>query len=177
MIRTGTQMAEPSYNHSLPTLGSCLIATVALLAFIFPFTPRVRAAEGGYVGFKTCASCHEEIAADWQKSRHAKAFDSLRKNGQQNLPKCVACHVTGYERPGGFIDDELTPELSAVQCEACHGEGSKHASGEGKTAIRTKPSVEVCRQCHTPGQDPNFDYKKKVLNVHEAGASPGRTKK
>lgn len=36
------------------------------------------------------------------------------------------------------------------------------------------PPVETCRHCHTPGQDPNFDYPKKVRNVHSATASAGR---
>jgi hypothetical protein len=172
------QMVEPAHKHNLTPLRLYLIGASALFMLLLPAALSVFAAEGnGYTGWKTCAGCHDDIAARWQTSRHAKAFDSLKKTNQQNLPKCVACHVTGYEQPGGFIDDELTPELIAVQCEACHGEGGNHAAGAGKTAIQTAPPVEVCRQCHTPGQDPNFDYHKKTRKIHETGSNAKETKK
>jgi hypothetical protein len=167
-----------SHNYNIIPACVYIIGAAALLAFQVSSPSPVAAAEGdAYVGWKTCASCHEDLAAKWQTSRHARAFDSLKKTNQQNLPKCVACHVTGYERPGGYIDDELTPELTAVQCEACHGEGGKHAAGAGKTAIRTAPPVETCRKCHTPGQDPNFDYRKKSQGIHGAGSKAKETKK
>jgi hypothetical protein len=172
------QTVEPAYRRHLKIIRSHFVGVVMLVMLLFPFAPLVLAGEGdGYAGWKTCAGCHDGIAAKWQTSRHAKAFDSLKKTNQQNLPKCVACHVTGYEQPDGFIDDEITPELAAVQCEACHGQGKKHAAGAGKKAIRTAPPVEVCRRCHTSAQDPNFDYRKKSQKIHEAGAKGTESKK
>lgn len=125
-----------------------------------------------YIGWTNCARCHEEIAAKWQLSGHARAFESLKKLSQENLPACISCHVTGYERPGGFIDIELTHNLVGVQCEECHGPGEDHAAAPYKNmTILAKPGVETCRRCHTPGQDPNFDYQKKVMNIHAATGS------
>ena len=123
---------------------------------------------GSYVGWKGCVACHEKVAMDWQHSRHAASFVSLQKSGQENLPACVSCHVTGYGQPGGFVDKELTPQLSGVQCEACHGPGRGHEGNPKKANILEAPGVETCRQCHTKGQDPNFDYAKKVARVHSA---------
>jgi hypothetical protein len=121
-----------------------------------------------YLSSKGCAECHETLAAGWRQSGHARALESLRKSGQENLPGCVRCHVTGYEKTGGFIDQELTPDLAGVQCEECHRPGRLHAAAPGKGAIISRPGIETCRRCHTKGQDPNFDYAKKVTAVHTA---------
>jgi hypothetical protein len=95
------------------------------------------AAEPGYAGWKTCAVCHRTVSANWQKSRHAQAYESLTKSKQGDLPGCVRCHVTGYEKESGFIDYELTPELAGIQCEECHGPGSTHL----KSSIRADAAI------------------------------------
>jgi len=82
--------------------------------------------------------------------------------------------VTGYERPGGFIDTELTPNLIGVQCEECHGPGGNHAAAPSKANTKVNAGIETCRRCHTPGQDPNFDYQKKVRNIHSAKGSAAK---
>ncbi len=119
-----------------------------------------------YVGLKKCAPCHPNISNSWQNTRHAKAIDSLKKSGQETLPACVKCHVTGYELDGGFIDYELTPEMAGVQCEVCHGPGSEHVASPMTKKIVKESGAALCRQCHTQGQDPGFDYAVKAKNVH-----------
>jgi predicted CXXCH cytochrome family protein len=119
-----------------------------------------------YVGGIKCAPCHSAIKDSWQNTRHAKAMEGLKKSKQENLPACVKCHVTGYEKDGGFVDYELTPEMAGVQCEACHGPGSEHSASPAKKNIVKKPDTALCRQCHTVKQDPGFDYAAKVKNVH-----------
>jgi predicted CXXCH cytochrome family protein len=121
---------------------------------------------GSYIGSNKCATCHSAIKDTWQNTRHAKAIDSLKKSGQEKLPACVKCHVTGYEKDGGFIDYELTPEMAGVQCEVCHGPGSDHAASPMAKKITKESGTALCRQCHTEGQDPGFDYEVKVKNVH-----------
>ncbi|MDM7995811.1 MAG: cytochrome c family protein [Acidobacteriota bacterium] len=121
---------------------------------------------GSYVGSKKCAPCHSAINGTWEKTRHAKAIESLKKSGQETLPACVKCHVTGYEKDGGFIDYELTPEMAGVQCEVCHGPGSAHISNPMGKTITKEAGAGLCRQCHTEGQDPGFNYEAKVKNVH-----------
>jgi hypothetical protein len=123
---------------------------------------------GTYVGSMKCAACHSSINKTWQETKHAKAIESLKKSKQENLPDCVKCHVTGYERDGGFIDNELTPEMGGVQCEVCHGPGGNHVKNPGAKKIIKEAGEEACRQCHTKGQDPGFNYKEKVKLVHGA---------
>jgi predicted CXXCH cytochrome family protein len=123
---------------------------------------------GAYIGSKKCATCHAAISKTWQTTRHAKAIESLKKTGQENLPDCFKCHVTGYDKDGGFIDNELTPEMAGVQCEVCHGPGGSHVTNPINKKM-TKESGEIlCRQCHTQGQDPGFNYKEKVKHAHGA---------
>ncbi len=121
---------------------------------------------GSYVGSSKCAPCHSSVAKSWEKTRHAKAIESLKKSNQETLPACVKCHVTGYEKEGGFIDYELTPEMAGVQCEVCHGPGSAHISNPTRKTIIKDAGAALCRQCHTEGQDPGFHYETKVKNVH-----------
>ena len=144
------------------------------LTLILLFSPLgLPAAEpGNYSGSKVCAGCHENLGAGWQQSRHARAFESLKKSGQESIFGCVRCHVTGYEQSGGFIDQELTPDLAGVQCEECHGPGRRHTAAPGKGTIVSTPGIETCRRCHTKGQDPNFDYTKKATAIHAAAAAP-----
>ncbi|OPY66576.1 MAG: Perchlorate reductase subunit gamma precursor [Syntrophorhabdaceae bacterium PtaU1.Bin034] len=147
-------------RHSLPAM-----LLVFLLLFL-PYFP-LYAAEQGYAGSKACLTCHDNLSRDWPQSRHARAFDSLKKSGQENLPGCVRCHVTGYGLTGGFIDQELTPGLAGVQCEECHGAGKAHVTAPDRHRLVAKPQAETCRRCHTSGQDPNFDYAGKVRGVHK----------
>jgi predicted CXXCH cytochrome family protein len=119
-----------------------------------------------YVGWKQCETCHTDVTGYWQNTRHAKAIESLKKSKQETLPACVKCHVTGYEQDGGFIDNELTPEMAGVQCEVCHGPGSEHVAGPSQKNIVKEAGAASCRQCHTEGQDPKFDYAVKVKTVH-----------
>ena len=121
---------------------------------------------GDYIGVKNCAECHEDITASWAKTPHARAFESLKKEGKDTTPGCVKCHSVAYDLDGGFIDMELTPELAGVQCESCHGPGLKHRDSEDGTDIILSNNAEGCRTCHTPGQDANFDYVKKVKKIH-----------
>ena len=121
---------------------------------------------GSYVGNEKCAPCHSDIYKSWQDTRHSKAIDSLKKSGQEGLAACVKCHVTGYEKDGGFLDYELTPEMAGVQCEACHSAGGKHISNPmGEKPVKT-PGENLCRECHTQGQDPGFNYEEKSKLSH-----------
>ncbi len=123
---------------------------------------------GDYTGYTTCETCHAELVVGWKTTAHARAFDSLKTQGEekQENPGCIQCHVVAYEEEGGFIDMELTPELKDVQCESCHGPGRKHTETLSIEDIVGKTGEDVCRKCHTEGQDKNFDFEKKSLLVH-----------
>jgi mono/diheme cytochrome c family protein len=83
--------------------------------------------------------------------------------------RCVACHVTGYGKPGGYPaiveGKEWTPEekaraslLEGVGCESCHGPGEQAAAlkkenKEYKWAELAKlgavhPEEKGCAVCH-----------------------------
>jgi len=150
----------------MPMIWKCGFAVAVLLGLVLPAPCASAEKQGTYRGWTQCSACHSDISASWQSSRHAKAIESLKKTGQESLPACVKCHVTGYERDGGFIDYELTPEMAGVQCEACHGPGSEHAAAPTEKSMAKNPGAELCRQCHTERQDPGFNYEKKVKEVH-----------
>jgi hypothetical protein len=155
-------------KHGLIFLGAAVLFGV----FFSPGRGESRA-QVAFLGWRECATCHEDIARSWQKTRHARAFESLKKTSQEGLPACLKCHVTAYDEPGGFVDFELTPELVGVQCEECHGSGNTHAAESGnKEKIAAKPGEGKCKRCHTPGQDPGFQYGKKGKLVHPRKGNP-----
>jgi hypothetical protein len=103
-----------------------------------------------YAGSAACAECHAEEAAQWRRTRHAAALETLRVQERHYFPRCVACHSTGPAAKG--------PE--GVGCEACHGPGAGHGEAErrgGKGAIRRDPSEALCRACHDAANDPGFE--------------------
>jgi len=142
---------------------------MTLLTFFISAGPISAELFGEYLSYKACQECHEEIVEGWLKTPHAHAFETLKKQGEekQQNPGCLKCHVVAMDADGGFIDMELTPELKGVQCESCHGPGMKHSESEDpEDVVVGSPKAETCRVCHTPGQDKNFDFKKKSLQVH-----------
>lgn len=154
-------MTKLASNQILTSAGLLMYVLVASVVF-------AGGAEevDNYIGWKACWGCHPNVVAEWQKSRHARAFESLKKSNQENLPACVRCHVTGFGESGGFLDAELTPWMVGVQCEACHGPGKNHQGVPTKKSIAPKPAVNACRRCHTEGQNPGFDYTEMVKNIH-----------
>jgi hypothetical protein len=123
---------------------------------------------GDYVSYKACIECHPQVVESWKNTPHAKAFETLKTQGEekQKNPGCLKCHVIGFDKDGGFIDMDLTPELKGVQCESCHGPGRKHVESQDPINIIAKPDETSCRVCHTEGQDKNFNFAKKSRLVH-----------
>lgn len=133
-------------------------------------------ADAIYVGYEGCQMCHRDEFADWERSKHGKAFELLKPGARKsakhraelepdkdytNSEKCLKCHTTGYKQPGGFVSLAETPTRAGIGCEMCHGPGSeyrlihrsKHAGfsrGEVMAVGQTFGSVDpdVCRKCH-----------------------------
>ncbi|MBZ0254800.1 cytochrome c family protein [bacterium] len=106
--------------------------------------------------------CHNRTSSgkffdDWEESTHAKAFELLKGDEQKN-PECLACHTTGYGKPGGFVSLEETPKLASVQCEMCHGPGEKHIKSKKDNVIPHEwgPEAKTCEKCHND-KNPNWD--------------------
>lgn len=124
-----------------------------------------KAAETGqspYAGADQCRPCHQAAWQGWQNSRHARAFASLEKVGKSFDPNCVGCHSVGFEKTGGFIDNQLTGRLENVQCESCHGAGQAHVTSNGTAPLEHKgwPKEKICRQCHVGSHSPSFSVQK-----------------
>jgi hypothetical protein len=125
-----------------------------------PQRPEVLAADG-YLGWETCQVCHPKIYERWSESPHARAFAILAEGDKWNDPKCLPCHVTGYESAAQQDSTDVKPELWNVQCEACHGMGTKHRR-DG--TMRSVPE-SVCLRCHTPEWSPNWNYKEALKKI------------
>ncbi len=121
-----------------------------------------------FAGADACKICHEKAYTVWQKSRHARAIETLVRAGNQFNQDCVSCHVTGFGSDRGFVNMLRTPKLASVQCEACHGESVDHARspqtihpGLGVLQqVRRPVKKEFCPRCHTPENSPNFQYER-----------------
>ncbi len=101
-----------------------------------------------YVGADACRECHADQHAQWSQTPHARAMETLVAAGRQNSPKCVQCHVVGFEKESGYRMSGSTPHLADVQCEICHGAGAEHVRTRAAADIRRSPPARLCFECH-----------------------------
>src|SRR5689334_11350280 len=175
------------------------IATVFVGSFVaLPFASTEaavcpRAEDAKYVGSKTCQKCHFKEYSSWQKTKMAQAFNSLKPNQALEARKktnldaakdytkeagCVACHVTGYGKPGGYPEvgkewndeeKQRAPLLEGVGCESCHGPGEKYSpykkdNKEYKWADIVKLGAvhtdeKNCKSCHNEKSPSYTEFK------------------
>ena len=105
---------------------------------------------------ESCKDCHSEAYDVWQKTGHAKAYETLVKRSRQFDPDCLSCHTVRFEQPGGFTMDLQQKELRNVQCDTCHGDSTAHLEDPGNPHPN-KPGVETCLKCHTEYRCPEFE--------------------
>ncbi len=127
-----------------------------------------------YAGSESCATCHAKVFEGWKQSPHARALDTLEKDGKQETRACLACHTTGYGFLSGYRGTS-TPEFGGVGCESCHGPGADHvAAGANASAASiyglrsdcpTCGTEAVCQVCHDSENDPNFFMPENVLTT------------
>ncbi len=94
-----------------------------------------------YEGRKKCSGCHKSQYQSWRETGHAKALESLKPGMKteakikakldpdkdySNDKNCVACHVTGFDKEGGYSIDNPGIYTVGVGCESCHGPGSEY---------------------------------------------------
>jgi len=123
-----------------------------------------------HVGSDACKSCHEREYETWAASPHAASVATLAKKGESANTDCLACHTTGFGRPGGFPKDgrvESHADLARVGCESCHGPGAAHVRPDApKTgnivALGDKCDscviLQICGRCHDDANDPGFEF-------------------
>jgi len=123
---------------------------------------QMKVAVSPYAGANSCKSCHAKEYEIWRDTPHAGAFHKLQDVNKAFDPDCIGCHTVGFEKPGGFLDEMLTPELMHVQCENCHGAARQHVESAGKIKVANaswKPK-EFCAQCHVQKHSPDFVFEK-----------------
>ena len=156
-----------------------------------------------YVGTEGC-KCHKSEIADWEFSKHAKAFDLLKAGEKKSSKKkakldpdkdyssdekCLKCHATGYKEEGGFVDENSTPAMAGVGCESCHGPGSDYralhkdkslsftrAEAKGHGATYGSVDEAVCDVCHKGKENPfTPEVDKKYTFVHSDALKENRS--
>ena len=104
----------------------------------------------------SCATCHSAAYETYMQSAHAHALNTLIKANQDYNPECIKCHVTGFDKPNGFVSVRQTPELANVQCEACHGNAADHVRNPQQPFGKVPP--RNCFTCHTKENSPDFAF-------------------
>jgi len=154
-------------------MGAVLVCTIAVATSAF--------AANTYVGVKKCATCHKVAAFGglaytvWEKSGHAKAFETLKSKEADEIakkkglataadasPECLKCHVTSVKEEG-------------VTCEGCHGPASAYLNVHNKKTPDSKDKAiaaglvigdsvkKVCVTCHNAESPTHKEFKFDVM--------------
>lgn len=173
-LERGADGAIAAWHHEVIGLPPSVPDSPRLEAWYGEYNARIKASyaemvalrkaqeqgETPFAGEETCKTCHQAAYESWNKSRHATAFPSLEDVNKSFDPNCIQCHSVGFKQAGGFIDLDLTPQLSSVQCESCHGAARAHVRSAGS---RRTPNAGVagplmCASCHTQPHSPSFNF-------------------
>ena len=153
--------------------------------FILPTLLSAQDAKFTYIGAQKCKICHRkpdqgEQFGIWEKSQHAKAYETLKSEQSQKIakerglkvaaneaPECLKCHVTAYDQPAEMKDKKFAVE-DGVQCESCHGPGSEYKSkkimedrelsiknGLNPILVSDGSAEKQCKTCHNE-ESPTF---------------------
>jgi len=112
----------------------------------------------GYAGSEACGRCHQPALGWWKAHPHGRAYATLEARNKQFNLECVACHVTGYGKPGGaaVVQNE---GLRNVGCESCHGPASQHiADPKAAGLVRREVPETTCVGCHNEEHSDRFEY-------------------
>lgn len=158
------------------------LRSIVVLVVVLFVVSLANAADAKYIGAKACGMCHKSgkggtSFAIWEKTAHAKAYQTLLGDAAKKVakekglkvapneaPECLKCHVTG----GGTaknVEASFKKE-EGVGCETCHGAGSAfkmaHMGGEKDRAkskslgmIIPAKDEKGCITCHN-AESPTF---------------------
>jgi len=127
--------------------------------------------DAAYVGSDACRDCHAAEYETWAGNPHADAGKTLAEKGKAGDAECLACHTTGFGKPGGFPEGAGAldhPDLGRVGCESCHGPGGEHvgpdAARRGTIVSLTDKCdscviLQICGACHDDQNDPGFEFR------------------
>ena len=139
-----------------------VIVLLLALALAFVFSDNASAAKKpAYEGYKKCGGCHRSQKESWLKTKHAKAFKSLKPGKDVKAKKlakldpkkdytkdkdCVGCHVTGYRGNKGYspkMTKTKAKYYNKVGCETCHGPGSLYRKDHSKSGKKFKTTKKA----------------------------------
>lgn len=163
-----------TWKHEVLAMPTSIADAPELTAWYEEYNAKVKAAylkrvelrkkqESGkspFVGEEVCATCHAAQHKIWSESLHATAYEKLEDVDKSFDPDCIKCHTVGFDKPGGFIDMNLTGNLLGVQCESCHGAGRSHVESNGAQPVPNTnwPKQKICAQCHVHEHSPSFRF-------------------
>lgn len=107
-----------------------------------------------YVGADTCKTCHEEVAATFDKGPHWKT--TMVKHQGPQWQGCEACHGPGKEHaesadPSKIIRfPGLSREESSKRCLQCHEFGEEHANFLRSAHLKNNVGCVDCHSIHSP---------------------------
>jgi hypothetical protein len=152
------------------------LALLAAAAWLL--APPAPAADHAFVGAEKCKPCHNSAAKGsqfdkWAASKHAKAYETLGTDEAKKLgaargvaepqkdPRCLKCHVTGFEAPAALKTEKHKAE-EGVSCESCHGAGGDYWKmtvmkdrQQSIDAGMIVPDEKTCTGCHN-AESPTF---------------------
>lgn len=109
---------------------------------------------------KECKSCHKEIYAEWEKTRHKVAFTNelyRESHAREPLIWCVNCHAPLMKLGGNpeKLEDRVFAE-EGISCIVCHKRGEKILTSRIPTnpkehsylEVKDMKKSEFCENCH-----------------------------
>lgn len=129
------------------------------------YNEAMKSGEYRFVGNDKCRLCHRDFFIGRKQDPHDHAMKYITESENNDNPKCIICHSTGYGVDSGYVSMAQTPRLANVQCEGCHGPGSKHLkvaqakkTGGGFLAGEDSPAIlkKMCKSCHTERWDRSY---------------------
>jgi hypothetical protein len=129
--------------------------TVQELSDYYDLQDLHRRSPSDYAGPDRCRTCHQEPHPRNLMEEHRYAPPQVL--AYPIYERCLSCHATGFDQPGGFLEPAERPDLLGVACESCHGPQATHALAGGYPAP-PKPDSSACGECHDtvkrPGEHP-----------------------
>lgn len=106
-----------------------------------------RETASAYAGPQSCIACHQSDHSDSLPRLH-QSQNMASISSHPLYERCLPCHATGFDDPGGFLLPWERPDLQGVTCEACHGAAYHHALN-GDPPYPCLPSEKSCKTCHS----------------------------
>lgn len=137
-----------------------------------------------YKGLRICTKCHDSQGDSWRGGAHARAFESLKPGNKADAKTkakldpardytqdkdCVGCHVTGFNKPGGYklgMSADEAKSLIGVTCESCHGAGGLYRDAHGAAGDKLKTTFATTDRKVLVETKQNFDYEGACATCH-----------